>query len=514
MISRQARTSLGGIARSKYPRTAFAVYRDRACLYSTEHQNNHRLTSLTERPTALFTPNKTVVVPRAAEKSQPQPSLTPSQLRHATREPVVRELVFYISDKSRAKAWDLFSSIRQNSSTQSIGLLTQLTPSEWTAFLEMYSAGYHTSRYSWPRVKKIAEAMRSLGISPSPQDFGLLIERAFKAFEHTEVENIWLWAQERHGLDGHSLLSTDTWNKYIMATCDGYSRFWKGSVARQTAASRSYNDALMLFQEMQRIGVSPNHRTYELLLMYFAKVAGNLDKAQAVISSIWGSDPDHAQLNKDSALYPQVTTLRAIIDAYAVNNKLMDGLALMEDVRASYSINLSGKSAIPLWESLLDWAFYTTRPRGRTPPTLFNHIWDLMTNSYKIVPGDSLWRIRLKKLRANKEIGIMLSSAKTILDSGVSPDLAQSYILHTLKVLRRSNAKPIVIQNILNQWGPLFPDLEHKFGSSDSHSESTISKFHTTFTSSSSTISTCTSTSPPSPSTTDQEQHYKASLIS
>lgn len=422
-----------------------------------------RVTPLTEKPHGLFISNMVSFNSQPPANSLKCSTTDSEPFAPQARDPIVQELALCIHKNDLAGAWDLFSSLSHHQSSYSS--LAQLNALEWTRFLELFPAGFHESWSSWPRIKHIVATMRALSLDLSPRVYGVLIGQAFRVGQHTEVENIWLEAQQRHGLDGQTLLDVDTWNKYILATCNCDARCWYDN--NRKIPSRSYNDATVLLEEMQRIGLSPNCRTYELLILYFAHEGRSIDRVESVVNLIWGTDPDHPQLPIDSVLYPRITTLKAIIDAYAVNDRFLEGLALMETLRSCYSINLSNPSSMDLWKSLLSWCFFTSGPRGSTPAATFDNLWALMTEKYGIRPQKYLWLLRLKQLKANNRVADMLNTIPRLVaqKQHLGLTVAESYFIQTLKLLLRTKANPVIMRNLLNQWGPIFPGAAERYSS-------------------------------------------------
>ena len=228
-------------------------------------------------------------------------------------------------------------------------------------------------------------------------------------------------------------IDTGLWNKYIMATCNAYPKFWKRWANGEVKARDlrlfnpgetpvATNNAPVLMQAMIESHVKPNFRTYELLLLYFAQQT-DVDSVRRVVETIWGismkSKNDVSPIFKGSHMFPELSTLTALVNGFAVNDKLIEGLYYMDRMRSQFGIDVTNNASIHLWGTILNWILLTREPKGHTPPEVFDKIWALMTEAYNIKPNSLMYRARARHLLSRRDYEGLIADIPQILGSDV-----------------------------------------------------------------------------------------------
>ncbi|VVT48404.1 uncharacterized protein SAPINGB_P001762 [Magnusiomyces paraingens] len=249
--------------------------------------------------------------------------------------------------------------------------------------------------------------MIKIGYQPTSIEYSKIIKTAAKTRNQDIVEQIWKYIRS-----SNVEISTDLWNSYIRATCNADETLWYRRFNRNTNCESkkiqkepiATNHAVNLVTQMIEEGVTPNSRTFELVILYLGQ-AGELDYVKSLIHSLWGvslncsrEEADVVKLHTGDLNYPTITTLSSIINSFGVSNQFLIGLQIMERIQKQYNIVLDGSSAsLQLWKSMMRWAFWTSEPWGNTSPFALELVWKTIIETNKIQPSGSM--IHYKILR-------------------------------------------------------------------------------------------------------------------
>lgn len=264
-------------------------------------------------------------------------------------------------------------------------------------FLAHLPSGASTASKMWPRAKQFKKSMSDAGYELTTEDYGVLINCCFKAGDYDGVLQLWT-EMDAYGVERDVV----AWNQYIQATCDAFPAFWpKGARIgnwERISVSRLpplINNVQELLLKMEINGVVPNARTYELVLLAFAR-QGQIGMCERIIEMAWLGE--NSRLSRDSLLWPSVSTLSSIVDAYCFNKQVVRACELMDHIIKRYNIPIASQSAKPVWTKLLRWVVLRTEPRAELPTGFFEQIWAAMAGKYGIEATLGMWSIRLEYL--------------------------------------------------------------------------------------------------------------------
>lgn len=301
--------------------------------------------------------------------------------RRADIAPELSSLEYSLQNGEAIEAWALFERLY----TDDLIYFATLPRIHWSLLLKLASQSSNDMKECWARTELIFKSMVRNSHELSHKDFARLIQTASRAGSIEVVQEVWDTIH-RMNIPRSMLL----WNSYMRATCNADETLWYRNFDTRRSSlvpgePPVINDALNLVSRILNDGLMPDTTTYELVLLYLAQ-RGDMDYAVATISAVWGIkledapiDDEHRALEIGSPVYPQISTLVAIINAYGANDQLVDGLKVMEKIQALYHIPISGDYALLLWETIMKWAYYTTEPWGSTPESTLNTIWLAVT---------------------------------------------------------------------------------------------------------------------------------------
>lgn len=288
-------------------------------------------------------------------------------------------------------------------------------------FLSLLPDGSVDGQVYWPRALKFAEAMQAAGHSFTSSDYVALINLSFKARQYDMVEDIWHNIQLKHR---DMLSDVNLWNAYIQATCQAYPLFWPirdGKTAKRISPANApplLNSITDLLKRMDFAGVASNHRTYELSLMAFSR-QGRLDIAKTIINQAWlNEDASHME---SSLLYPNISTLTAITEGFAFNDELQDGMNLAFEIQQLYNIPLNTNEALNFWIRLFRHISVSTAPKGYLGSGVFNQMWALAIDQFKLVPNAGLWSLRIEHLNLKNQFDELAAQVEPIMNSTSLP---------------------------------------------------------------------------------------------
>jgi hypothetical protein len=301
-----------------------------------------------------------------------------------------------IATNKRDEAWELFEVLYG----ENLEFLSALSLHQCSSFLKLMP--YTVRNNYWDRIQIISNAIKRGGHKLTAQCYTIMILSAFRAQDHTSVHEIW------NEVEASQIPKTaGLWNSYIMATCNGYIWFWNGSKKLRLKKDKvlpeppATNDTVELFKRMIADGVQPIARSYELLVLYYAK-RGDMEGLRAVLNSVWGDpngDVAYEKINRAMVPTPDMSTLSTIIHAYGYNNKFVKGMSYVNWLVNTYDLPLAHKSAIQFWKAMLYWSFTTRNPRGETPENTFGVIWRSLYDKYNIQPTFAMFYLRLLHLQ-------------------------------------------------------------------------------------------------------------------
>lgn len=357
------------------------------------------------------------------------------------------------------KAWEI---LRDTASVSES--LARAPPSHCSKFLRSMPSGSYTAQRWYPRALQFRRQMIGAGHSLSSGDYAALINIAYKSRQPPqEIERIWQdMVAERVARD------TNAWNQYLMAMCDAYPPFWpkhvrsgSGRLLPGNSPRKHIRKPLEVLTMMEIENVSGNARTYELVMLAAAR-QGDLALAQKIVDMCWLTK---TQL-PESPLSPSLSTLTAIVDAWAFNSELIEGLGQIHALQERYSLPLGSKDAEPFWHSLLRWVRIQTEPSGNIPPALFEKLWEALRDvrGSEITPG--MWAIRTEFLVSRNKFDTLAKDLPRIIGNGSDPakKSVARVALNRLVKGYSNTGRGLDAVSLLEYWAPrgldLRPELE------------------------------------------------------
>lgn len=385
---------------------------------------------------------------------------------HNAALPELASILHAIDTANAADAWTQFQRVY----TEDLQYIQNLSRQQWFQLFNLVSESTHNSQENWARCELVFNSMVQAGHELNPKEISKLIKVASRAGLENVVQEIW------NGIyRGNIPRSVELWNSYMKATCNADETLWyrkfNGAKSKKLPLEpRATNDALNLVSDILADGISPDSTTYETVVLYLGQ-KGDLDYAAAVVSAVWGIKLEHAPLDDDrstpvpigSPLYPQISTLVSIINAYGANDQLVEGLKLMEKMQGLYNLPISGDYAILLWETILKWAYFSTEPWGNTPGIALDAIWTSVVDRHHLNPNGKMFHYKIKRDLALRDYDAMLEFIPQVLSS------------HNVK-RKHSHASQILYQatkglanvgrledcdKALEKWAPLGPQFAH-----------------------------------------------------
>lgn len=390
-------------------------------------------------------------------------SLAPKN--HPLVSPQLNSLVYAILKNEANESWVQFERLY----TDDLIFLKHLTRTQWSQLFILISESTSNKKECWARTELIFNAIMRAGHEVSNSEFARLIQTASRAGLIEVVQEVWnaIYRANHHR-------SIELWNTYLRATCNADETLWyrrfNGSKSKNIPQEpRAVNDALQLVSDILADGLSPNSNTYELVLLYLGQ-RGDLEYAAAVISAVWGIKLDNAPLDDEhrpvpvgSILYPQISSLVSIINAYGASNQLVEGLKMMEKMQALYHIPISGNYALLLWETVMKWSYYSTDPFGATPEITLNAIWKSVTERYNLEPNGAMFHYKTRRELSLGNYDAVLELIPSVLKShNVKNGEAQAKsILHQTARSLFHAGRLDDCYKALDKWAPVSPAFAH-----------------------------------------------------
>lgn len=254
---------------------------------------------------------------------------------------------------------------------------------------------------NWEHLQIVFTTMVKFGHQLTPTELSIFMNKASLAGFHNVVQEVW-----SHINQSNIPKSILLWNTYMALTCNANPERWHRKFNARSRLEKEppiTKDPVDIISEMIADGLSPNNKTYEQAIMSLGQ-SGDLDYASGIISSVWKIKFDNSPLENDedspgrvlvgSPFYPKVSTLAAVINAYGVQDQLVEGLKVMQNIKTTYDINISKENSLELWEAILKWALLTKEPTGSTPAVAFDAVWQSITTGYKLKPTTRMYKYK------------------------------------------------------------------------------------------------------------------------
>lgn len=372
--------------------------------------------------------------------------------------------MYAIHKQDGKEAWALFERIH----TEDLVYLRSLSRLHWSLLLKLVSGSVKDNKECWKRTEMIFSSMLRAGHEPSNQELARIIKVASRAGLVDAVMQIW------NNINSANVpRNIELWNAYLRATCNAdetmwYRRFNSSPKRRLPQEPPCVNDPLKIVSDILADGLSPDATTYELVILSLGQ-HGDLDYTSATISAVWGIklesapiDDDHQPVRQGSPVYPRISSLVAIINAYGANDALVDGLKVMEKMQALYHIPISGDYALLLWESIMKWSFYSTVPWGNTPESTLDAVWNAVEKN-GIAPSPKMFYYKTRRELSLDNFNAMLDLIPEILGSRnvKHPFTLARSVLHqaTLGLIRVGRIDEA--HYVMDKWAEVNPAFGH-----------------------------------------------------
>lgn len=374
-------------------------------------------------------------------------------------------LVHALETRDAVDAWAQFKRIHM----EEMDFVRDLSRQQWSQLFNLLTEAKADPKEKWIRTELIFNAMIRTGHELNPKEFAKLIKIASRVGLGNVVQEIW------NGIYRKKVSrSLELWNSYLRATCNADETLWyrKFNGTTFTKLPRepiATNDALNIVSEILADGLSPDSTSYEMVILYLGQ-KGDLSYASAVVSAVWGIKLDNAPLDEGlpkpvstgSALYPQVSTLVSIINAYGANGQLVEGLKIMEKMQALYNLPISGDYALHLWEAILKWAYFSSEPWGNTPGIALDAVWTSVVDRHNLKPTGKMFYYKthrdlvLRNYKAMIEFVPLVLSSHNVKNKSLQ---ASSILYRGTKGLARMGELD-ACRAALDKWAPVGPQFE------------------------------------------------------
>lgn len=323
--------------------------------------------------------------------------------------------LIYAVDYSKKKIWNKFNDFQKAEKS----VHKQLPRRVWTDIFRYYFGAKDSPAQTWEKYTTLIRTMINSGIELTAFEIALVIKVAALNGRHDTIREFW----EAFGKTKANR-TVFLWNMYMEVTCNTNPKFWRrkfnGSISKLELEPPVSNDAIKLVSGIIADGLTPNILTYENVLLYLGQ-HGELDYAEGLLSSLWKiklenspiedeEDSFSGAVSKNSAIYPRIQTLTAIINTYGVNDQLAKGLQIVQKMRELYGIELNKSNSIKFWETVLGWAFNSKEPHGSISNTTFDTLWTGITKGHNIKPSDTLLYYKAKHERSKQNFDAMLET--------------------------------------------------------------------------------------------------------
>lgn len=376
----------------------------------------------------------------------------------------VASLVDAICNADAMEAWTLFDWAH----TEGLDSLRHLSRQQWTQLFFLISRASPNAWENWKRTELVFNVMVQLEVELTGKEYATLMRVASRARLGDVVQEI--WNQLMHSKIPRSL---ELWNSYLRASCNADERLWH----RKFNGSRSKilepattKDPLSIISSILEDGLTPNTTTYELVILSLGH-RGDADYAAAIVSSVWGIKLENAPLDDDipspvsqgSIVYPRISTLVSIINAYGSSDKLVEGLKLMEKMQTLYKIPISGDYALPLWEKVMKWAFFSSEPWGNTPGIALDAIWASIVDRHQLKPNGTMFSYKVRRELALRNYNGLLDLIPQVMAShNVKAKTVQASSILMLAAKGLANVGSLeVCHKALDTWAPMGLPFEH-----------------------------------------------------
>lgn len=365
-------------------------------------------------------------------------------------------------EKNSSETWSKFMLCFENEPDT----LANLSRANWSKLF------IHVSRQAkddvnWDHLQIVFSTMVKFGHQLTTTELSILMTKASLAGFHNVVHEI--WAHINQSNIPKSLL---LWNTYMALTCNANPERWQRKFNARSKLEKEppiTKDPVDLISAMIADGLSPNNKTYEQAIMSLGQ-GGDLDYAAGIISSVWKIKFDNSPLENDedspsrvpvgSPYYPKVSTLTAIINAYGVQDQLVEGLKIMENIKTTYDISISKESSLELWESILKWALLTKEPTGNTPAVAFDAVWQSITTGYKLTPTTMMYKYKQRFDLAKQNFEGILDLVPVFLKRNNAKAAGTALFEATTSMARHGQTEQAL--DIIQSYASQYPQIESR----------------------------------------------------
>lgn len=390
-----------------------------------------------------------------------------SPLKHKRSEQATletRRLVDALESKNAQEAYEQVRNLYDEEMTY----LKSLSRQQLSQLFVLLAKSTKSAEENWKRAELLFTCMDKMGHQLMPKEISILLQTASRARLLDAVQGIWE-AVIRSG----AKLNIDCWNSYLRATCNADDTMWhvKFNGFQRRPEPAVLNDPVKIVSQIYEDGLTPNAKTFELVVMALGR-AGNLEYASAVAASVWGIKLDNAPLAEEeemleddenpvspvkpgSVTTPSVDTLVALVNAYGSQGQLVEGLKLMEKMHSLYQISITSDRALPLWEAVLKWAYYSSEPWGPTPSVALDAIWTSIVDRHKIAPSGRMVYYKAHRLLALRDYMGMVDLVPLVLASRniANKEQQASSILYKATKGLVNSGQYSACEQVLDTWG-------------------------------------------------------------
>lgn len=367
-------------------------------------------------------------------------------------------LVDAIRNADATEAWTLFDWAH----TEGLDSLRNISRQQWSQLFFLVSRASPNAWENWKRTELVSNVMIQLKVELTGKEYATLMKVASRARLGDAVQEIW-----NKVMRSNIPRSLELWNNYLRASCNADERLWHrkfNGTRPKILEPATIKDPLSIISSILEDGLSPNTTTYELVILSLGH-RGDADYAASIISSVWGIKLENAPLDDDipspvsqgSIVYPRISTLVSIINAYGSSDKLVEGLKLMEKMQSLYKIQISGDYALPLWENVMKWAFFSSEPWGNTPGITLDAIWTSIVDRHQLKPNGRMFSYKARRELALRNYNGLLDLIPQVMSSrNVKAKTVQASSILMLAAKGLANIGSLeACHTALDTWAPM-----------------------------------------------------------
>jgi hypothetical protein len=197
-------------------------------------------------------------------------------------------------------------------------------------------------------------------------------------------------------------------------------KFW--ATNKDVSDSRAHAlDPIEFMNEMRDRGIEPTRITYAIALNHYGQ-QNNLPMAVSICENLWGVGFNSGKLEgprvpHTSIMHPTPFTLISIIDAFGLNDRLVEGKAYCETIADIYGIRLDSQLAQGYWTHLMRHALYTGITHGQSSKEMCNSVWSNIVE-FDYPPSPAQYSLRIRDLLARDR----LEDLQTLMHYALSVD--------------------------------------------------------------------------------------------